>query len=157
METLGLSKSTPKSTSRWKEFFIPDLSSAPNARSACEAASLACFIIAGVTAIFALFTSLLTLIDAALFGLIGMGLRKASRTAALAGFLLYVAEQIYTIVAVARPAFSQSCSSPSFSTVCAPRSGIGAFRKSCLSSHCRTARLSRHGENDEANDGGVQD
>jgi hypothetical protein len=94
METLGLSKSTPKSRSRFKEFFAPDLSTAPSAQSACEAASNICFVIAGLTTIVAFFTSLFSLIDAVLFAMIGLGLRRKSRIAAVAGFFLYIIEQI---------------------------------------------------------------
>jgi hypothetical protein len=103
METLGLSKSTPKSKSRFKEFFAPDLSSAPAAKSACDSAAIICFVIAGVTTVWAIFTSPLGLIDAALFALIGIGLRRASRFAAVAGLSLYIAEQIAMIAEASRP------------------------------------------------------
>lgn len=93
MEILGLSDSTPKPTSRARELFWPNLSSEPNSQSACETASYACFFIAGLTTLFALATSKLGLIDAALFLIIGFGLRKMWRTAALAGFILYLIEQ----------------------------------------------------------------
>ena len=98
METLGLSKSTPKSRSRFKEFLVPDLSTAPSAQSACEAASNICFIIAGLTAIVACFTNRFALIDAIIFAMIGLGLRRKSRIAAVAGFFLLVLEQIIMIV-----------------------------------------------------------
>ena len=55
---------------------------------------MACFGIAGITAILAFFSSLLGLVDAVLFALIGLGLRKAWRTAAVAGFALYIVEQV---------------------------------------------------------------
>jgi len=93
MQILGLSDSTPKPTSRFRELFWPNLTTEPAAQSACETAALACFVIAGITTIFAFFTTFLTLIDALLFLMIGLGLRKAWRTAALAGFGLYIVEQ----------------------------------------------------------------
>ena len=98
MQVLGLADSTPKPTSRLKELFWPTLNSEPNAQSACENAALACFVIAGLTAIFAFATNLLILIDAGLFLVIGLGLRKMWRPFALAGFLLYVLEQLLVVV-----------------------------------------------------------
>ena len=97
MQTLGLSETTPKPTSRIRELFAPDLSTEPNALSACDTASWACFFIAGVTTIFALFFNLGALFDAAMFVLIGLGLRKTWRTAAVAGFVLYILEQVVGI------------------------------------------------------------
>lgn len=97
MQTLGLSDSTPKPTSRLKELFWPNLTTEPNAQSACQTASLACFAVGGLTAIVGLFMNKLGLVDASLFLLIGLGLRKMWRTAALAGLLLYLLEQAYNI------------------------------------------------------------
>jgi hypothetical protein len=48
------------------------------------------------------FTSLWSIVDAVLFLLIGFGLRKKWRTAAIAGFLLYVLETI-TVITGGRP------------------------------------------------------
>ena len=98
MEILGLADSTPKPTSRFKELFWPNLTTEPNAESACETASIACFVVAGVTAIFALATAKAGLVDSALFLLSGLGLRKMWRTAAVAGFALYALEQAYSLV-----------------------------------------------------------
>ena len=97
MQILGLADSTPKSTSRLRDLFWPDLTSEPGARSACETASWACFIVAGVTGVAAFWTSKLGLVDAALFLMIGFGLRRIWRTAAVAGLLLYLLEQVATI------------------------------------------------------------
>jgi hypothetical protein len=94
MQTLGLSDSTPKPTSRLKDLFRPDLSSEVAARTVCHSASWACFIIAALGAILSFFIAYASLFDAALFFLIGLGLRKAWRTAAIAGLVLYVAEQV---------------------------------------------------------------
>ena len=93
MEVLGLADSTPKPTSRFKELFWPNLTTEPNAQSACETASMACFVIAGITAILAFAYAISGLVDSGLFVLIGLGLRKMLRTAALAGLLLYLLEQ----------------------------------------------------------------
>jgi hypothetical protein len=98
MQVLGLADSTPKPTSRLKELFWPNLSSEPNAQSACENASIACFVIAGLTAIFALATTKWALLDAALFLIIGLGLRRMWRPFALVGFLLYLLEQLLVVI-----------------------------------------------------------
>jgi hypothetical protein len=97
MQTLGLSDSTPKPTSRLKDLFRPDLSSEFAARTVCHTASWACFIIAVMGAILSFFVSYASAFDAALFFLIGLGLRKAWRTAAIAGFVLFVAEQVWLV------------------------------------------------------------
>jgi len=97
MQTLGLSDSTPKTSSRLRDLFWPDLSVDTSAESACETASYACFAVAAISTLFLIWASLLVLVDAALFVLIGFGLRKKWRTAAIAGFLLYLLEVIGTI------------------------------------------------------------
>jgi len=99
MQTLGLSDSTPKTSSRLRDLFWPDLSVDTSAESACDTASYACFAIAGVTTVFAFFTSLWSIVDAVLFLLIGFGLRKKWRMAAIAGFVLYVLETVAGMVA----------------------------------------------------------
>ena len=99
MQTLGLSDSTPKPTSRLKDLFRPDLSNDVSALTACHSASWACFIVAIVTAALAIFVNHAAFLDAGLFALIGLGLRKALRTAAVGGFVLYILEQIANIVA----------------------------------------------------------
>ena len=97
MQTLGLSDSTPKPTSRLKDLFRPDLSSEVAARTVCYSASWACLIIAALGAILSFFIEYASVFDAALFFLIGLGLRKAWRTAAIAGFALYLAEQVFFV------------------------------------------------------------
>ena len=99
MQTLGLSDSTPKPTSRLKDLFRPDLSNEVSALTVCHSASWACFIVAIVTAALAIFVNHAAFLDAGLFALIGLGLRKALRTAAVGGFVLYILEQIANIVA----------------------------------------------------------
>jgi chromate transport protein ChrA len=97
MQTLGLSDSTPKPTSRLRDLFWPDLSVDTSAESACDTASWACFAIAGITTLVGVWNNPSVLIDALLFVLIGFGLRKKWRSAAVAGFLLYVLEVLVGI------------------------------------------------------------
>jgi hypothetical protein len=99
MQTLGLSDSTPKPTSRLKDLFRPDLSNEVSALTVCHTASWACFIIALGTAALAAFANPAALLDAGLFVLLGLGIRKAFRGAAVAGFVLYILEQIGNFVA----------------------------------------------------------
>jgi hypothetical protein len=94
MQTLGLSDSTPKPTSRLKDLFRPDLSSEAAARTVCHSAAWACFIIGAVSTILSFFIEYASVFDAMLFFLIGLGLWRAWRTAAIAGFVLYIAEQV---------------------------------------------------------------
>ena len=97
MQTLGLSDSTPKPTLGFWELFRPDLTTEPGALSACHSASRACYIIAGFTAIAAFFMGWLVLVDASLFVVIGYGIGKMSRTAAISGLLLYLLVQASVI------------------------------------------------------------
>jgi hypothetical protein len=99
MQTLGLSDSTPKPTSRLKDLFRPDLSNDVSALTVCHTASWACFIVAILTAALAIFVNRAALVDAGLFALVGLGLRKALRAAAVGGFMLYILEQIANVVA----------------------------------------------------------
>ena len=103
MQTLGLSNSTPKPTSRLKDLFRPDLSSDICALSVCQTASSACFIVAALTAVLAIFANPAALVDAGLFTLIGSGLRKGLRTAAVGGFALYLLEQIVSVLTAGIP------------------------------------------------------
>ncbi len=100
MQNLGLSPSTPKPTSRLKELFWPDVSDETGARTASHLAMWASFLIAGISTAIALLGAApkAALLDAALFALIGLGIRKMSRTAAVCGLLLYVLEQVYAVV-----------------------------------------------------------
>ena len=94
MQTLGLSESTPKPSSRLKDLFRPDLSSDVAALTVCHTASWACLIMAVLTAALAIFVEPAALVDGGVFALIGAGLRKGLRTAAVGGFALYILEQI---------------------------------------------------------------
>jgi hypothetical protein len=94
MQTLGLSDSTPKPTSRLKDLFRPDLSSEVATRTVCHSASWACIIIGALSTILSFFVEYASVFDAVLFFLIGLGLRRAWRSAAIAGFVLYIAEQV---------------------------------------------------------------
>ena len=64
MQTLGLSDSTPKPTSRLKDLFRPDLSNEVSALTVCHSASWACFIVAIVTAALAIFVNHAAFLDA---------------------------------------------------------------------------------------------
>lgn len=98
MQTLGLSNSTPKPTSRLRDLFRPDLSSDIQALTVCQSAAWACFIVAALTAALAVYSAArLALIDAAMFTGVGVGLREGSRAAAVWGFVLYLIEQAASI------------------------------------------------------------
>lgn len=90
MQTLGLSDSTPKPSSRIKELFWPKIDDEVAAVTAARNAMYASFLIALGTALSA-FTgqSSLVWIDFAFYVLVGIGVRQLSRTAALTGFILY--------------------------------------------------------------------
>lgn len=105
MQNLGLSKSTPKPTSRLRELCWPDVSDEVGARTAAQQASWVCFIVAGLTTILTLVGYLRAeaLLDAILFAAAGVGIRRLSRVAAVAGLALYVLEQVYNLTAMKRP------------------------------------------------------
>ena len=90
MQTLGLSDSTPKTSSRIKELFWPKIDDDVAAVTAARNAMYASFVIAASTT-FAVLTSQnnLAWIDVALYAMVGIGVRQLSRTAALTGFILY--------------------------------------------------------------------
>jgi signal peptidase I len=90
MQTLGLSDSTPKPTSRIKELFWPKIDDEVAAVTAARNAMYASFAIAAGTALAAFAAgSYLAWIDVALYVMVGIGVRQLSRTAALTGFILY--------------------------------------------------------------------
>jgi hypothetical protein len=99
MQQLGLSPNAPKTTSRVRELLWPDVSDLVAAETAARNGMYASFFVVGVTALFALLnvTNRAALIDAALFVAIGIGIRKMSRIAAVAGLILYVSEQLMSI------------------------------------------------------------
>ncbi len=91
METLGLSPSTPKPTSRLRELFWPKIEDEVAAVTAARNAMYACLFIAAVTGISGLLAgqSLWILLDVLLFALAGIGVRQLSRAAALTALLMY--------------------------------------------------------------------
>jgi hypothetical protein len=95
MEQLGLNPNAPKSTSRLRELFWPDISDLVAAETAAKNGMYAAFLVSGMTSLYAV-TGMgprLSLADALLFLVIGMGIRKMSRLAAVVGFVLYLIEQ----------------------------------------------------------------
>ena len=91
METLGLSPSTPKPTSRLRELFWPAIEDEVAAVTAARNAMYACLFIAATTGALGLMGGQgpWVLIDALLFALAGIGIRQLSRAAALIAFLMY--------------------------------------------------------------------
>jgi signal peptidase I len=90
MQTLGLSDSTPKTSSRIKELFWPKIDDEVAAVTAARNAMYASFAIAAGTAFAALAGGNYSVwVDVALYVMIGIGVRQLSRTAALTGFILY--------------------------------------------------------------------
>ena len=93
MQTLGLSDSTPKPTSRIRELFWPKIDSDIAAVTAARNAMYAAFVVAAFTALPAFSlggaVAIGLWIDVALYTMVGIGVRQLSRTAALAGFIMY--------------------------------------------------------------------
>ncbi len=89
MEILGLSDSTPKSTSRLRELFWPQIDDDVAAVSAARNAMYASFAIAVGTTLAAFSGNSWIWVDVALYVMIGIGVRQLSRAAALIGFILY--------------------------------------------------------------------
>jgi signal peptidase I len=91
METLGLSPSTPKPTSRLRELFWPKIEDEVAAVTAARNAMYACLFIAAATGVSGLLAgqSLWILLDVLLYALAGIGVRQLSRAAALTALLMY--------------------------------------------------------------------
>lgn len=91
METLGLSPSTPKPTSRIRELFWPKIEDEVAAVTAARNAMFACMVVAILTGISAALTgqSSWVLLDVLLFVLAGIGVRQLSRAAAITALLMY--------------------------------------------------------------------
>lgn len=93
-----------ESTKRTKmRAFWPDVSSEEGAITAAHQAMWACFIVAGITAVFAAVAVAGSsagdinggaFIDAAVFAGLGWGIRRYSRTAAVIALLFFLAEKI---------------------------------------------------------------
>ena len=88
-------------------WFWPDVSDLDGAKDATRYGMWCALLVAGVTTLFAALSLLgvglmgvtpAALLDAALFGAIGFGLSRYSRFAAVAGFVLFLAEKIYAVV-----------------------------------------------------------
>ena len=99
MQQLGLSPNAPKTPSRLRELLWPDVSDTVAAETAARNGMYASFFIAAVTTLFSLLglAAPSAVLDAVLFVIIGIGIRKMSRIAAVAGLVLYLAEQGYAI------------------------------------------------------------
>jgi hypothetical protein len=99
MQQLGVSSNAPKTTSRIRELLWPDVSDLVAVETAARNGMYVSFFIAGVTVLFAVigWTPRIAIIDAVLFAAIGIGIRKMSRIAAIAGLILYASEQLFSI------------------------------------------------------------
>jgi len=97
MQQLGLSPNSPKTTSRIRELLWPDVSDAVAAETAARNGMYASFFIAGMTALFAALGLVpkVSLIDSLTFAVLGGGIRRIWRIAAVAAPLLYLIEQVY--------------------------------------------------------------
>jgi signal peptidase I len=91
METLGLSPSTPKPTSRIRELFWPAIEDEVAAVTAARNAMYACLFIAALTGVAGLMVGqgAWVLVDVLLFAMAGIGIRQLSRAAALTAMLMY--------------------------------------------------------------------
>lgn len=100
MQTLGLSQSTPKPKGRLRALLWPRINSDVDAATAAQNAMYATFAIAILTAIFVLarFVPASSLGDAALFALLGMGVRQFSITACILAVLLYFTEFVTSVM-----------------------------------------------------------
>src|SRR5438105_13394621 len=90
MQTLGLSPSTPKPTSRIRDLFWPKLEDEVAAVTAARNAMYAAFFVGITTAALGMLSApnALYCMDVVLYFLVGIGVRQLSRTAALVGFFL---------------------------------------------------------------------
>ena len=95
MQQLGLAY-TPKTQSRLRELLWPDVDNPVAIKTVCHTGMWVSFVVGGLTALF-------TIIGGHLLGgfvtgaiLIGIGIRKYSRVAAILGVLLYLGPQIAT-------------------------------------------------------------
>jgi signal peptidase I len=98
METLGLSPSTPKPTSRIRELFWPAIEDEVAAVTAARNAMYVCLFIAALEVLASFITSQSgwVLVDALLFAMAGIGVRRLSRAAAIVAFTIYALEWLGT-------------------------------------------------------------
>ena len=90
MQTFGLSSSTPKPSNRVRDLLWPVIKDEVSALTAARNGMYVSFLVALVTGVVALLTNPLGLLDAALFLMVGIGIRQLSRVAAVTGLVLYV-------------------------------------------------------------------
>jgi hypothetical protein len=106
MQTLGLSDSTPKSEGRLRALLWPRIHSDISASTAAQNAMYAGFAVGALTTVFVLLrmTPVSSLLDAALFVMLGIGVRQFSITASILAFLLYATNVVtFTIHGVLGP------------------------------------------------------
>jgi signal peptidase I len=90
METLGLSPSTPKPTSRIKELFWPTIEDEVAAVTAARNAMYACLFVAAESGVSGLMEgNVWVLVDVLLYAMAAIGVRQLSRVAAITVLLMY--------------------------------------------------------------------
>jgi hypothetical protein len=97
MQKLGLSSDQPRSDNRLKSLFWPTIQNATDIDSIGQQGLWLCFVIAGFTLVFSIFTpGALTfgLLDVLFFLLGGIGVRERGRLAAIAVLAVYVLGKI---------------------------------------------------------------
>ena len=92
-----------KRRSRWRIFW-PEVTDLDGAKEAIKLGYGACFVLAGLAVIVAAFGPKASLIDAILFGVLGLMLRRKSRTAAVIAVTL-ISLNIIISIAVSRMPF----------------------------------------------------
>lgn len=99
MQTLGLSDSTPKSEGRLRALLWPTIGSDVAAATVGQNAMYACVGVGAVTIALVLLriTPVSGLLDAALFLMLGIGVRQFSIAASILALLLYVANVVMSI------------------------------------------------------------
>ena len=92
MQTLGLSPTTPRTENRLKALFWPTIRNDSDFDYITEQGFWICWIIAAITACFALILGNFwySLIDVVFYLLAGLGVRQRSVTASIAAFLTYL-------------------------------------------------------------------
>jgi len=98
METLGLSPSNPKPTSRIRELFWPAIEDEVAAVTAARNAMYACLFIAALTGVAGLMAGqgAWVWVDVLLYVMAGIGVRQLSRAAALTAMLMYALAWLVT-------------------------------------------------------------
>jgi len=92
-----MSEQVAKPRSRWRVFW-PDVRDVEGASEAIKLGSWACFIVAALTAVMAVFGLLgASVVDAVVFALLGVGLLRKWRTAAVVGFALFTRNIVISV------------------------------------------------------------